>query len=99
MPGSKNGSDSKKVVLAAIVGGILVTILKFLAAFATGSSAMLSEAIHSTVDTLNDSLLMLGLTCNKHAAKDHHPLGNGPFGAFEIGEQSLNQERSADRHA
>jgi divalent metal cation (Fe/Co/Zn/Cd) transporter len=69
--------ESKKVVIAAIAGGALVAITKFVAAAATGSSAMLSEAIHSTVDTINDSLLLVGLRASRRPADEMHPFGYG----------------------
>jgi divalent metal cation (Fe/Co/Zn/Cd) transporter len=51
-------SSSKKVIYAALVGNALIAITKFIAAVVTGSSAMLSEGIHSTVDTGNELLLL-----------------------------------------
>jgi divalent metal cation (Fe/Co/Zn/Cd) transporter len=53
---------SVKVVLAAMIGNGLIAITKFAAAFYTGSSAMLSEAIHLLVDTGNQSLLLLAMS-------------------------------------
>ena len=49
-------------VLAALVGNALVTIFKVIAATASGSSAMFSEAIHSFADTSNQALLLIGVT-------------------------------------
>ena len=59
-------SSSKKVIFAALAGNALIAITKFAAAWFTGSSAMFSEAIHSTVDTGNQGLLLYGL---KRAAR------------------------------
>ena len=47
-------SGSKKIIIAALIGNSLIAITKFIAAFITSSSAMLSEGIHSVVDTGND---------------------------------------------
>jgi len=68
---------SKKVVLAALVGNTLISITKFTAAAYTGSSAMLSEAIHSMVDTGNQGLILYGMARSKKPADDHHPFGYG----------------------
>ena len=68
-------SGSKRVIMAALVGNSLIAVTKFVAAGITGSSAMLSEGIHSLVDTGNQVLLLYGL---RRAAKP--PDENFPFG-------------------
>ena len=70
-------SDSKTVVIAALIGNSLIAITKFCAAFFTSSSAMLSEGIHSVVDVGNQFLLLFGMNrAGKKATKDH-PFGFG----------------------
>jgi len=70
-------SGSKKVIYAALIGNGLIAITKFFASFLTGSSAMLSEGIHSSVDTGNQLLLLLGLRRAKKPADERFPYGHG----------------------
>nr|QQZ49545.1 cation transporter [Phenylobacterium glaciei] len=70
-------AHSRTVIFAALAGNTAIAVTKFAAAILTGSSAMMSEAIHSVVDTGNQLLLLNGL---RRAAKDpteRHPLGYG----------------------
>ncbi|HEY4487253.1 MAG TPA: cation diffusion facilitator family transporter [Candidatus Paceibacterota bacterium] len=64
-------------VATAIVGNLLVTISKFIASFASGSSVMFSEAIHSAADTLNQVLLLIGLRRSLKKADDTFEYGYG----------------------
>ncbi len=68
---------SKVAVVAAVVGNLLVAISKFAAAALTGSSAMISEGIHSLVDTGNGGLVLLGMRRSTRPADDAHPFGHG----------------------
>jgi len=70
-------SSSKHVIYAALGGNLLIAICKFAASAYTGSSAMLSEAIHSMVDTGNQGLLLLGLARAKRPPDAKHPFGYG----------------------
>jgi cation diffusion facilitator family transporter len=65
------------VVVAALAGNLLVAVSKFIAALVSGSSAMLTEAIHSTSDCANQFLLLIGSRRAKRPPDDRHPFGYG----------------------
>ncbi len=69
--------SSKKAIYAALIGNSMIAVTKFAAAVHTGSSAMLSEGIHSLVDTGNQVLLLYGLRKAKTPASAEFPFGHG----------------------
>jgi len=70
-------SGSKIAVLAAVAGNLAIAVTKFIAAAITGSSAMISEGIHSIVDTGNGLLLLRGIKRAAVPAGRRHPFGHG----------------------
>jgi len=71
-------SESNKIVVyAALFGNLAIALVKFVAAYITNSSAMLSEAIHSVVDTLNEILLLYGMKKAEQRPDALHPFGYG----------------------
>ena len=70
-------SGSKKVIFAALAGNFLIALTKFIAFIMTGSSAMLSEGVHSVVDTGNQILLLYGLRRAGLPPDERNPFGHG----------------------
>jgi cation diffusion facilitator family transporter len=77
MPRATADRESKRVIYAAIVVNVLIAICKFAAAIVTRSSAMMAEAVHSSVDTGNELLLLLGIRRSHRPPDPLHPYGHG----------------------
>jgi cation diffusion facilitator family transporter len=68
---------STRVILTALAANVGIAIAKFVAAGITGSSAMLTEGVHSLVDSTNHVLLLYGTKRAQKAPDAMHPLGYG----------------------
>jgi cation diffusion facilitator family transporter len=70
-------SESKRVIIAALMGNFFIAIIKFFAAIFTTSSAMFSEGVHSLVDVGNQALLLFGFRQANKKPSASHPYGYG----------------------
>ncbi len=67
--------ESPKAVIAAVLANIAIGVVKFIAAGISGSSAMISEGIHSIVDSGNGLLILLGMKRAERRPDLVHPFG------------------------
>jgi cation diffusion facilitator family transporter len=72
-----HGSDSVKSIFFALGANLAIAVAKFAAAIFTGSGSMMAEAVHSTADSGNQLLLLLGLKQAKKPPSADYPLGHG----------------------
>jgi cation diffusion facilitator family transporter len=68
---------TKNVVIRALLGDLLIAITKYVAAIFSGSAAMLAEAIHSSSDSVNQFLLLLGYNLSTRKDVSKFPFGRG----------------------
>ncbi len=71
------GGDSKRAIIFALGANFAIAVAKGVAAFVTGSTAMLAETVHSLADCGNQLLLLLGLRKSALPPTDEYPLGHG----------------------
>ena len=68
---------STRTLVIALLANLGIAVSKFVAAWITGSSAMLTEGVHSVVDSTNQLLLMWGRRAAKKPPDRYHPFGYG----------------------
>jgi zinc transporter 9 len=72
-----NYTQGKKSVTAALLGNTFLTIIKAIIFFVSGGVSMFAEAVHSFADTLNQSLLLIGIKRSKKPADHSRGYGYG----------------------
>ncbi|EFK34912.1 Ferrous-iron efflux pump FieF [Chryseobacterium gleum] len=70
-------NNNQKSIYSALAANLLIALTKFVAGSFTNSSSMISEGIHSTVDTANQLLILYGIKRSKKAPDQSHPFGYG----------------------
>jgi len=70
-------AESNRTLIIALAANLGIAAAKFVAAAITGSSAMLTEGVHSVVDSANQLLLMWGRHAARRPADHRHPFGHG----------------------
>ena len=74
---SEGSEGTTRAVLAAFAGNLLIAITKAIAAYVTGSGALVAETAHSIADSVNQILLYVGIRRSVQPPTEKHPLGHG----------------------
>jgi divalent metal cation (Fe/Co/Zn/Cd) transporter len=69
--------SDKKVICAALIGNSAIAVMKFIVAAISGSAAMLAEGFHSSADSVNQIMLLIGHARAKKPPDEKHPFGYG----------------------
>ncbi len=72
-----SSSESRVLVLLALLANCIIAVIKFVAAAISGSSAMLAEGFHSVADSGNQLFLLRGTTVSRFRASARYPFGRG----------------------
>ncbi len=75
--GEQMSEGTTRAVLAAFAGNLAIAITKAIAAYVTGSGALVAETAHSIADSVNQILLYVGIRRSVQPPTEKHPLGHG----------------------
>lgn len=70
-------ASTKLSIYSALAANVFIAAIKFVAGAITNSGSMISEGIHSLVDTVNELLLLFGMNQSKKEPDSTHPFGYG----------------------
>jgi cation diffusion facilitator family transporter len=79
---SASSGNPTRAILYAFLANLGIALTKAVAAYVTGSSSLVAEAIHSAADVANQVLLLVGIKHARKSADSEHPLGYGKASYF-----------------